>query len=460
MKILNTKKRLYQLSGIVVILTTSLFSCVRAERNASTLNSSAGLGFLFLSYLQNTHTVSGTVKGVTGSSITLQNNGSNVTTIYGDDAGSIRSFRINAAYDYDITVSDSGGRTCTVTNGSGTLSGDVSNVEINCILSFSIGQSAVGEITGFSQANLNSAVVGGKLIIPDKSSNTLRFFDASLTSGTVAGDQVYSIAGASKPVSVFALHNGTEGFGYVDENISTYGNIYIWDSMITTSGNYTGARTLLSAPAATCDGTHFSSPEGAFRDGTHLIVADTINNRVLIWNSIPSGQDTPPDLVLGQTNLNTCTSSSAASTSLSSPYSVWSDGERILVVDEFYHRVLIWNSWPTVNGQAADLVLGQPDFTTGAAGSAAANDLNSPYAVYVNGDQIFVVDGFNYRVLIWNSWPTSINQPADVVLGQADFGTTSTGTGLDQMQGPYGMTVYENRLYVNDWDRVLVFEAN
>ena len=33
-------------------------------------------------------------------------------------------------------------------------------------------------------------------------------------------------------------------------------------------------------------------------DGTHLILSDRNNNRVLIWNSLPTG-NTPPDVVLG-----------------------------------------------------------------------------------------------------------------------------------------------------------------
>lgn len=445
----------------VSILILTLHSCVRADRNSLSINSSAGLGFLFWSYLENAYRVSGTVKGVTGSSITLQNHGWGDLVIYGDDAGSTQSFQFNSAFDYDITVSDSGGRSCSVINGSGTLTGEVNDVEISCILNFSSGQSAVGTITGFSSVYMNSAVVAGKLIVPDDTANTLRFFDASITSGTINGDQIFSITGAAKTAAVFALNNGSDGFGYADYNVGTYGNIYLWDSMITASGDYTGARTLLSAPGVTCDGTHIQYPEGAYSDGTHLMIADNYNNRVLIWNSIPTTQDTPPDLLLGQTSLTSCSSPSAAASSLSSPYAVWSDGERIVVVDEYYHRIMIWNSWPAASGQPADIVLGQPDFTTGSPGAPAVDDVNSPFGMYVNGDQIFVADNYNNRILIWNTWPTTINQPADVVLGQNDFTSNTPGSGSNQMSSPYGLVVYENRLYVNDYgnNRVLVFAS-
>ena len=45
-------------------------------------------------------------------------------------------------------------------------------------------------------------------------------------------------------------------------------------------------------------------PMGITNDGQHLIVVDTCNNRVLIWNSLPTS-NVAPDVVLGQTDFNT-----------------------------------------------------------------------------------------------------------------------------------------------------------
>ena len=44
--------------------------------------------------------------------------------------------------------------------------------------------------------------------------------------------------------------------------------------------------------------------------------------------------------------------------------SVTSDGQRLYVTDLGHNRVLIWNSIPTQNGQAADVVVGQPNMTS------------------------------------------------------------------------------------------------
>ena len=46
------------------------------------------------------------------------------------------------------------------------------------------------------------------------------------------------------------------------------------------------------------------------------------------------------------------------------PQGVWIQGGKLYVADTQDHRVLIYNSIPTSNGAAADLVLGQPNFTT------------------------------------------------------------------------------------------------
>src|SRR5690606_17945631 len=92
-------------------------------------------------------------------------------------------------------------------------------------------------------------------------------------------------------------------------------------------------------------------------------VADTNNNRVLLWNTIPQSNNTPPNVVLGQPDLSN-NFPRTTSTGMRGPQGVWIDSGRLFVADTQNSRVLIWNSIPTSNGQAADIVVGQPDFTT------------------------------------------------------------------------------------------------
>jgi hypothetical protein len=93
------------------------------------------------------------------------------------------------------------------------------------------------------------------------------------------------------------------------------------------------------------------------------------------------------------------------------------------VVDTSNQRVLVWNTIPTSNGQAADFALGQANLTSGTfnSGGLSAASLGNPSSAFVAAGKLFVTDGSNNRVLGWNTLPTAMTQPADFVLGQANF---------------------------------------
>jgi hypothetical protein len=54
---------------------------------------------------------------------------------------------------------------------------------------------------------------------------------------------------------------------------------------------------------------------------------------------------------------------------------VYTDGNKLFVADILNQRVLIFNSIPTSNGASADVVVGQPNFTSNSSGTTA-NTLN------------------------------------------------------------------------------------
>jgi len=174
---------------------------------------------------------------------------------------------------------------------------------------------------------------------------------------------------------------------------------------------------------------YMSTPTGVATDGTVLAVADTNNNRVLIWKTVPQSSNVPPDLVLGQPDFTTLGSADVHAQNASSmrgPQGVWIQNGKLFVADTTNNRVLIWNSIPTSNNQPADIVLGQPNFTSvGLPSQAAANNMSGPVSVTSDGTRLYVADlGFN-RVLIWNHIPTSNGQPADVVVGQPDMNSST-----------------------------------
>ena len=135
--------------------------------------------------------------------------------------------------------------------------------------------------------------------------------------------------------------------------------------------------------------------------------------------------------------------------------------------------MLIWkNAAALTNGQQADIVLGQADFTgTGqnrnpvpGAAQPAANTLSGPFGVHADGSHIYVSDNYTSRVLIWNTLDPASGQAADVVLGQPTFlvAGDSPNANNSAINDPMGISTFNNRLYVSDgqlhriavWNRI------
>jgi uncharacterized protein (TIGR03437 family) len=233
-------------------------------------------------------------------------------------------------------------------------------------------------------------------------------------------------------------------------------------------------------------------PIGVCTDGNVVGVADTANNRLLLWREMPVFIGQPADIVLGQPNFTTLTEPVITNaSSLRAPQGCWVQSGKLYVADTQDNRIMIWNTIPTQNNQPADLVLGQPNFTTVPqfdqsqlpVGVVNAASMLSPTSVSSDGTHLFVSDlGFD-RVLIWNSLPTTNNQPANVEIGQQDMQTATANdntslcasNGLDSNGNPLfpsicGATLsfprfvipdQYGRLYIADGgnDRVLVFET-
>jgi hypothetical protein len=130
----------------------------------------------------------------------------------------------------------------------------------------------------------------------------------------------------------------------------------------------------------------------------------------------------------------------------------------LIVCDTGHHRLLLWREAPAADGTPADLVIGQPDFASegrNGRGDPGPATLSVPTGVAVADGVLAVADAWNHRVLIWHGIPSRSNQPADVVLGQADFASTHTNRGRDT-PGPdtfnwcYGVAIHQGRLWVAD----------
>jgi hypothetical protein len=208
-------------------------------------------------------------------------------------------------------------------------------------------------------------------------------------------------------------------------------------------------------------------PRSVFRVGSKLIIADSYNHRVLIYNSFPSGNNANADVVVGQADMISHSANqggSPAANSLNLPFAVYSDGTKLFIVDSGNHRVLIYNSIPTINNANADVVVGQSKMTTnssnqGGAGPTA-NTLSFPYGIWTDENKLFIAEASNNRVLIYNSIPTANNASANIVIGQVDmFSNLFSATAANTLNVPEGICVAGTRLFIGDRDnnRVLIF---
>jgi sugar lactone lactonase YvrE len=175
------------------------------------------------------------------------------------------------------------------------------------------------------------------------------------------------------------------------------------------------------------DAKGFHNPWFVVVDHAHdrAFVSDAGNNRVLWWNSaanLVTGK--PADGVIGQPDFNSNSNFPLNAGSLNYPLGLAVDSSGALWVgDDINNRVLRFTP-PFSAGMSADLVLGQPNFTSSAAVAASpptAASLNVPYGVAIDTTgAVFVADYSNGRILRYRA-PFSSGMSADLVLGQANF---------------------------------------
>jgi hypothetical protein len=205
-------------------------------------------------------------------------------------------------------------------------------------------------------------------------------------------------------------------------------------------------------------------PFGIWSDGVRLVVADRSGNRVLVWNTLPTAVTDTPDVVLGAPDLHllgTVASGSpvaATNKNCGAPDGVTSDGTKIIVSCAAQNRVLVWNSWPTADGAPADVVIGQPDFTSTTSGTSSTT-LWLPRGVHLANGNLFIADSTNRRVLIYDQVPSNNGAPADRVVGQPDFVTGTAAVSATKFHYPWDVVVFAGHLYVSDYNahRILRF---
>jgi len=325
-------------------------------------------------------------------------------------------------------------------------------------------------------------VISNRLYIADRNNNRVLGFDSIPASNNANADFVIGQDSFTTNVSGIANNqlNNPRSFDSGDNQFfvghSNGGRINHWSSIPISNA----LADLTIGQDGFIEGSFFSCEQNKFNfivDSIQyvsgkLIASDSAGHRVLIWNSIPSTSGVAPDIVLGQQDFTHCAANDAnndgvsegvpTASTLSAPRGVWSDGTKLLVSDNNNDRLLIWNEFPTSNFQAADIVLGQANFTSYVARSGITAKNMIPEGVYSNDNQLFVADGDGSRVMIWDSWPITNNQAADRVLGSETLTAGQQALGNNaNLDTPKALTVFEDKLILSDIadHRILIFQA-
>ncbi|MEM4723783.1 MAG: hypothetical protein QXP01_02090, partial [Candidatus Hadarchaeum sp.] len=153
-------------------------------------------------------------------------------------------------------------------------------------------------------------------------------------------------------------------------------------------------------------------PFGVATDGTHLVVADVNNARILIWNKIPTHNGEPADIVLEGGGANWTTSGNRNLPGAS--WCVWTNGQKLVVSNTWCGAsVLIWNTFPTRDNQPADIVL------TGRGDMGTPRHITSDGNCLIVGDHNARVEGEpSYGSFFWKTFPTTDDQPYDFFMSK------------------------------------------
>ena len=418
-------------------------------------------------------------------SVAVQNETSETLTFTADGNQAFsESYAANANFMITQVIPSHAHRACTWSADANQFSGADVHVTVSCVWQavFVLGQQDFVS-RGFNQ---NSGTVGANTMSSPTGNPTVGngnvLYIADSDNHRILG--YTSVPAASNANATFQMgqanfsqnspHGNPNGFHAPGAVASNGAGFAVADTdndrvvIYTTQPQQTGDANLLFSGPTDCASQGLYRTAAVAWGGTRLFIADTQAARVLIYNSVPTSSNQPADVILGQAG----PSADGGQTHCSTPYpytaamvyrprSIWTDGTRLLVTDPGFNRVMIWNTFPTVNNSPADVFVGQ----TGGAGfsqGANASGLTAPQGAIISGSRLFVADTTNHRVLYWNTVPTSNGQAADGVLGWATPRISSTqpaAPSASSLNSPTGVAVLGGYIFVVDTSnhRVLMF---
>lgn len=169
--------------------------------------------------------------------------------------------------------------------------------------------------------------------------------------------------------------------------------------------------------ATTTGASLFDHPSGLASNGTNLLLVDRGNNRILVWNRAPTSATSLPDFVLCQSSMTSTASGNSLSQCNWPSDAVVTANGKLLVADTDNNRILVWNSMPTSSGQAASFSI----------------DLGAdswPWGVWSNGSKVAATLTSKGQLKLWNSFPVTGSEPADITLTSDTTNCLGTPRGI------------------------------
>jgi DNA-binding beta-propeller fold protein YncE len=219
-----------------------------------------------------------------------------------------------------------------------------------------------------------------------------------------------------------------------------------------------------------------SAPIGVALDTTnhYLYVADSANNRVMIFSSSSLSNGETASYEFGQPSGTAFTTATAATSQsgLSLPQTVAVDATHhyLYVADGGNNRVMIFSTSSLSNGKNASYEFGQTSFTTntncgpyqGGFSSGSCGSIGG-LAVDITNQRLFVADQNNNRVPIFSTSSLANDELTYTVLGQVSVCCTynSSATSQSGLNNPASVTYdsTNNFAYVSDTNnnRVVIY---
>ncbi|AFM13487.1 NHL repeat-containing protein [Turneriella parva] len=298
-----------------------------------------------------------------------------------------------------------------------------------------------------------------KYFVADRDNHRILIFNSLPTSNAATADVVVGQTGFTTGFTTAANAGGAisaQGFDQPQHvSVSANGTMFVTDLMnhrvliynSVPQTNGVAANTVIGQPGFTTgvlnNGTlvaaaRLNSPAAASMIQGRLYIADQANNRIVVFNSIPTGPGASASFAIGQGDTATTTSGTDYSTQssyMNSPYDMFADQsspQRLYVADGGNHRVLVYTALPTGADVRANFVIGHsgPNFALANRGAAqpANNSLNQPRSIVAQNNKLAIADQGNNRILFYDL-PVNADDPAAThVLGQTDFISGGAGT--------------------------------